>query len=135
MVVVDTVALYFWNLSTYYLTYLGIAMGDLNIAICRASTFIQGSSLQSSAFLLVAIAIERYLSVVIKNWRSVIFKSKHAVITSVAIISLIFCGNVYLVGTLPYIIKSNSSILGDCTNTNEYIQWHIVRFCFFYKLL
>ena len=51
----DTVALYFWNFNNFFLTFFGKTMGDMSEDWCRWSLFMQTTSGDISAYLLVCI--------------------------------------------------------------------------------
>jgi hypothetical protein len=49
----DSLCLYFWNINTYMIRFKGYSIAYIDIESCRITTFLQGISLQSSAYLLV----------------------------------------------------------------------------------
>jgi hypothetical protein len=145
MVITDTFALYEWNLNNFFLTFFGSAIGDFSEASCKMTSFLQFFSSQTSAYLLVnlkflkscflnlnfkvAITLERLLSVKITNWRSSIYKPKHAVITALTIVFIIFSLNVHTLGSLQLPKqKANSSSVGLCYSTAIFKTWRIVSF-------
>ncbi len=55
MMIMHTISLYFWNFNIFILTFYGFTIGDVNLASCRITSYLQGVSFQSSAFLLVTL--------------------------------------------------------------------------------
>ena len=49
----DTLALYYWNLHTFTLPVLGFDLNSYSVITCKYGSWIQYSSLQSSAWILV----------------------------------------------------------------------------------
>jgi hypothetical protein len=55
MMLVDTLGLYFFNLNVFFSFTYGLYAGDYSREACISTSFLQGFSFQSSAFLLVII--------------------------------------------------------------------------------
>ncbi len=58
--------------------------------------------------------VERYLCTVIKTWRSSIFKTKQALITSLIIAVILFIINIVFVGRIDKTNMSDPSINTTC---------------------
>lgn len=73
-------------------------------------------------------SVERYMSIVIKHWRSRLFSAKRACVVSLIIMFLIFTFNGTLLFTINYerVIHANESISAACYSTKAYITWHKV---------
>ena len=67
----DTLALYFWNLSHFSEAIFNINLENYSMFSCKFGDWIQFSSLQASAWILVLISIDRYLIFRIKNWQTI----------------------------------------------------------------
>lgn len=77
---------------------------------------------------------ERYLSVVIKNWRNLHFNSKKAAIICLVIISVIFSLNIHLAGTLNYQLRPNKTLSGTCNAAKMSQMWRTVSLFVFRKI-
>ena len=62
IVIIDIFALFTWNLDIFLKWYFDINIEDLNLFTCRFFSFLQFCSMQSSAFLMSLVSIDRYKS-------------------------------------------------------------------------
>ena len=136
MVINDTYSLYFYNLNSFATSFFKTLLQEISLEFCKFVNLSQFISNQSSAFLLVTMCIERYLSIKITNWRKVYFNSKKATILSAAIVVFFFLFNIHLASTLyiPKSITNGTVVFGSCLSLSELKFWRMVKFFpFFYK--
>nr|QVK45790.1 G protein-coupled receptor [Proales similis] len=95
----NIVSLYYWNLNVFCLHHTTFTIPQLNLKVCRIGTFVQLSTLQLSAWFLVACSVEQYLSVKINHWRTVHFKMQQAVRVSILLIIIILLLNSHMLLT------------------------------------
>ncbi|CAF1124331.1 unnamed protein product [Brachionus calyciflorus] len=111
----DILSLYWWNLNNFLKEYISIDLLTINKYFCKIGNFIQFTSLQISAWILVIITFDRYLSIQIKNWKRVYFNSKKAYVLVLSLISFLIAINSNIIFTFGY-----DTILGNVS----------VSFCF-----
>jgi hypothetical protein len=112
--IIDIFTLYTWNLSNFIVPFYGYFHENSNIIWCKLSVFLQFFSLQSSAWLLVTMTVERYLSLVIKKWYSSYFNAKRAAIASCCVITLSFLFNGHLLIANGHFITVNNRTILKC---------------------
>ena len=152
LVLSDIVCLYFWNLNHFVSTFYGFIYESFSIGYCKFFFTTQLISFQTSAWLLVSrmfiyydhywqdrdfilffffffkvgLTVERYLSIRVKNWRTLYFNSKKAAICALIIIAVIFSFNIHLVFTIDYEKPLNFSFDGGCYGDEMHNIWQYV---------
>lgn len=133
LTITDVFTLYYWNLNNFLKEFLDIDLLTRSIWSCKIGNFVQFTSLQISAWILVKkilgifflkfgnskkkfkvlISIERFLSVHIKHWKEVYFKPKQALILILGLISTLIVLNLNIIITFGYEkrISFNKTIL------------------------
>ncbi|CAF0935789.1 unnamed protein product [Brachionus calyciflorus] len=126
--------IFHWNFD-YIMRYLfGIDWLNFNIIICKLFNFIQYSSSQSSAWILVLISVEQLLSVRFKLWRSKYFSRRKALLTVICLVGLIFLINSNILVFLGYQQEINGTLVDFCFNGNitdyatYYGYFHLVSY-------
>jgi hypothetical protein len=71
--------------------------------------------------------LERYLSVSIKNWRTIHFSPKRALISCIVIVFFIFSLNIHLVATINYEKPPNNTLDGGCYSDKMHDIWQFVH--------
>ena len=66
----DIVTLYFWNLNQLVEAIFGFDLLNFNLYYCKFLQFAQFSSLQISAWMLVLICFDRYLTISSSAWKT-----------------------------------------------------------------
>ena len=79
-------------------------------------------------------AIERFLSIVVKNWRTVYFKPKHALYTCLSLIAFFFAFNAQFLFTITF-DGSNSNGTGACASSSVQTAWRPVTYLKFSNLI
>nr|QVK45789.1 G protein-coupled receptor [Proales similis] len=95
----NIVSLYFWNLNIFARHQLGFSLPELSLPVCRIGTYIQLSTLQLSAWFLVATSVEQYLSVRVNHWRTLHFKMPQAIRVSLLLMAVAFLLNSHMLVT------------------------------------
>nr|QVK45788.1 G protein-coupled receptor [Proales similis] len=95
----NIVSLYFWNLNIFARHQLGFSLPELSLPVCRIGTYIQLSTLQLSAWFLVATSVEQYLSVRVNHWRTLHFKMPQAIRVSLLLVAVAFLLNSHMLVT------------------------------------
>lgn len=112
--------LYKFNLNGIMYTLFNVDYLNINIYECKIGMFIQFTSLQASAWILVLISIEQYLSVKVKHWRTIYFKPKRAYITVTCLVLFFVAFNFNIFFTfgfeVQYPIDTVSNNLSNFTN-------------------
>lgn len=100
LAITDTFSLFEWNLNHFLKPNFGIDIQNLSIFSCKLTSFLQLFSLQSSAYLLCFVSIDRYLTVMYRpgSFASKLpFRTKKsALMWSIIILMLIFILNSHL---------------------------------------
>ena len=115
----DTTALYFWNVNQFTSTILDIDLQNLNKLSCKFGMYVQFTSLQISAWLLVAMSIDRLMSVWISRWRISYFKKRQAIISSLTVLLLIMVINLNVPFTYSHDIVVNGTAKIQCFATSD----------------
>ena len=128
MVINDAYSLYFFNLNSFATSFYKTLLQDISLQFCKFVSISQFLSNQSSAFLLVTMCAERYLSIKIRNWRNVYFNSKKAIVLSASIVVFFFLFNIHLASTsyIPYNKINGTIVFGSCISTPELKFWRMV---------
>ena len=131
--IADTMALYLWCLNHFLEVFWNFRIEDLNVWTCRFGFFIQQFSLHWSSWLLVALTLDRYLSVKIKTWWIVYFKSIQAVLASCIIGMILIILNSHLLVLNGSLVSDHGEIKVDCygkidimNDVNWIFIWKIV---------
>lgn len=115
----DAFSLHVWNFDHYLVEYHGVFVENLGLYVCKFATLLQCFSLQFSAWLLVAMTFERYLSIRFLNWR-LYNKPKTAIIISSVIGAVLFIINVSFMINLKF-TNDNSTV--GCFGEDTYLIW------------
>jgi hypothetical protein len=119
----NILCLYFWNLNHFIETYFGFMIEDFGEWACKSVAVLQLSSLQSTAWLLVAMSIDRYLVSRIVTWRLSDFNSKKALVVSIIIQLIIYLFNSSLLLTVQFDYSSNNTIKAQYYSNYYYSLW------------
>ncbi|CAF1044319.1 unnamed protein product [Brachionus calyciflorus] len=124
----DTLCLYGWNLTHFTVSYLNIDYNLIYLAICRIELFIQQTSLQYSAWILVSIALDRLLSTLNNNWSKFYTNGKQIYFYLLCVI-FILCGiNSPILIKIGYYSFENGTQILKCLATyeNDYTLYNIM---------
>jgi hypothetical protein len=102
----DTLALYFWNLSHFSEAIFNINLENYSMISCKLGDWIQFSSLQTSAWILVLISIDRYLIFRIKNWQTIYFTNRIANMCGFTLTLIVFLINSNVIFTFGYELET-----------------------------
>jgi hypothetical protein len=116
----DAFALCVWNLDHYLLIFHETQLENHGIISCKISTFVQCFSLQYSAWLLVSMTVERYLSIIIPNWRNNLFNIKKSISILLAIGFITFVLNLSFAINLTYEMANDTV---ECFGEPTYYIW------------
>lgn len=124
MAVADSVTLYWFNLDHFFKPYFGFDRNKIWFHFCRWDMFFQYVSLCSSAWLLVTLSFERYLSVRIKTW-SIKFTHKQALVAALLVVLffILFNSNIlFTFGVVSFVNGTNVTRF-TCYTVNEESKW------------
>ena len=102
LAVADSITLYWWNLDDFRFIYFGSSAQEGSVYGCKILNYFQLTSMESSAWLLISLSIDRFLSVWLKSWKTKHFKSKQAFIASTCIVSFYALINFHIWFTYGY---------------------------------
>lgn len=140
--ILNILIIYHWN-ADYILRFLfGIDWLNFSILVCKLLNFIQYSSSQSAAWILVLISAEQFMSVKIKLWRSNYYSARKAFWTAFSLTAVIFLINSNVLIFLGHQEIVNGTLVDFCFNGNitdyatyyGYVSVFIYFFRFFFKL-
>ena len=135
IVISDTIALFGLNMDWYYYDGLfGIYLSDQNWFYCKIHFFIHFCPLKISAWLMVAMSLEGFLSVKINKWRTSLFNPAKAALVSIGFILLFSSTDSYLLLAKYFIIdpSTNETV---CKSNNYVINdYFLVSFFFLFLL-
>ena len=114
LAVTDSLTLYFWNLNHFLGPFFSIDLENDSLVGCKLGNFVQFASLESSAWLLVLLSSDRLVSIVVKQWRLVYFKTKRALLTALATISIIWALNINVLFTFGDTVLLNDTYVEAC---------------------
>jgi hypothetical protein len=119
----DILTLYVWNLDHILIVFAQTQLEFMGIKICKLVTFIQLFGMQNSAWILVLMTYERYLSTRIIKWRTYYFNSLRALIVCLITTGLLVIINSTFAITLEYvnIYTINGSV--ECFGEEIYYYW------------
>jgi hypothetical protein len=119
MSIADIISMYWWNLSHFIESFFLIDIQNFNLYLCKCMSFVQLTSLQISAWVLVLISVERYFSVHFVSWKQAYFRYQTALIT-VSILSLALIAiNTHVLFTFGYIRVENGTQTVQCYTTPD----------------
>jgi hypothetical protein len=107
--ITNIMTLYHWNLESFFPYLFGIDWKNLNLYTCKFFGWFQFTGLQSSAWLLYLMSVEQCLSVKIKHWRSIYFKSKQAYMTAAFVASFFTLYNLHVLFTFGLSVNLNGT--------------------------
>jgi hypothetical protein len=132
----DVIALYFWNLNDFSISILNFDLENHSLFLCRFGSWIQFSSLQSSAWIIVIlyllltlklcylflfsisktlISMDRYFLCKIKDWKKIYFTQGIANISGLILVMFIFLINSNILFTFGNQFESiNGTIITEC---------------------
>lgn len=141
VVILDTLSLFDWNLNHYLQPNFGFSMEYLNLFTCKFVLFIQYFSLQSSAFLLSFVSIDRFVT--IRKIPGSIYSRlpfgtvKSAFFWSMGIVLAIFILNMHILILNGYykdpVIRLRNVTVGNITYTEPYVYQKAKLVCYVYK--
>lgn len=108
LAVSDLLSLFYWNLDKFISTWSGFSYQSMSMSVCKVGTWLQYTTLQYSSWMLVVLALDRYLCVHKPNWMRFLTQTK-AFVLSYAV--LLFCSliNSNLLFTLGIMKESENS--------------------------
>lgn len=108
LAVSDLLSLFYWNLDKFISTWSGFSYQSMSMGVCKVGTWLQYTTLQYSSWMLVILALDRYLCVHKPNWIRFLTPTK-AFVLSYAV--LLFCSliNSNLLFTLGVMKMSENS--------------------------
>nr|QVK45791.1 G protein-coupled receptor [Proales similis] len=117
--------LYFWNLENFLQEYIDIDLLNYSLFVCKFGSFVQFSSLQISAWILVLISLDQYLSVRVKHWRTIYFKESRPLLAAASLTLLILLLNSNVLFTFGLQIEANNQTQVICYTIPTYpsTQW------------
>lgn len=125
----DLLACLVWNQECFMSTFFALDIGYMSIHYCRfVSTFLQFVTIQYSSWMLVAVALDRYLSLVINMWPKRFFAGPRPFLLAGLVALLIIVINLNEVFLTGYVQKSqNGSFHVICySNPPAQIQWYYI---------
>lgn len=141
LAVIDTISLFIWNLDSFTRPNYGFELEDLNLPMCRVLSFLQYATLQSSAFIMSMLTVDRYFTVIAMPGSRVsrlpFSTPRTAFYWSIGIITTISLINFHMIifnGPDTRNLTSNETLL-QCYapyGSLAYIFWdyvHLVLFC------
>ncbi len=139
LTVLDTVSLYQWNFNFFYKYHINALYENLenqSIFLCRYISFMANFSIQSSAWILAIITIDRYLIVTNATWKQKYSKNIKfnltIILSVISFFALINLPVTLLNGKTVTIYSKNSSLVTfnrtrtECYNTKFYQFWQNV---------
>lgn len=124
--ILNILIIYHWN-ADYILRFLfGIDWLNFNMVVCKLLNFIQYSSSQSAAWILVLISAEQFLCVKIKLWRSNYFSVRKAFWSAFSLVAFIFMINSNVLIFLGHQEIVNGTLVDFCFdgNTTDYATYY-----------
>ncbi|CAF0724268.1 unnamed protein product [Brachionus calyciflorus] len=91
---------------------------NINIYECKISMFIQFTSLQICAWILVLVSVEQYLCVKIQHWRTIHFKPKRAYITVTSLVLFFMAFNFNFFFTFGFEVDYPIEVVKNSTEFN-----------------
>ena len=153
--ITDTLCLFWWNLDDFILIYFNYWFQENSFFGCKIINYFQYVSMQSSAWLLVSqvaertflfslydficlfkmtLSIDRFMSLWLKSWKSVYFKSKQALFVGFFIIAFFLLLHLNVWFTFGYRDHSvNGTYTDYCHSANtptiKFMDlWNLVSF-------
>lgn len=120
--IINIFTIYHWNLENILLSFFNVDWLNFDLLVCKLGNFIQFTSLQSSAWILVAMSIEQFLSVKIKIWRKKHFKPKYAYLVCSGIVVLFIAVNINVLVTFGQKAFVNNTLTDFCFNDINFIK-------------
>lgn len=121
LTIADLLTLFYWNLNNFLSKFTTIDLLTTSLWVCKIGNFIQFSSLQCSAWILVncrfnitvktwvknwnfqvLICWDRFLSVRFNHWKAIHFKSPRPLITATCTVVAILLININILFTFGY---------------------------------
>ncbi|RMZ93892.1 FMRFamide receptor-like [Brachionus plicatilis] len=121
MTISDMVSLYWWNINNFLKEFASTDLLSLHMYVCKAGNYLQFTSLQISAWILVVfISFDRFLSIQIKHWKNIYFGTKRALIVALSITALVLLVNVNILFTFGYDTVIGNSSVSFCFEVDGY---------------
>jgi hypothetical protein len=138
----DMISLYWWNLNHFVLPFTKLDLQNYSFYYCKVINFFQFTSSQVSAWILILISFDRYLSVLIFNWKTTYFNVKRAFVTVSTLVIIIILLNIHVLFTFGHIRKiDNATEKIECYSSPDspetYImaEWDLVIHSFFFFII
>lgn len=127
LTLMDTLSLYQWNFNFFYKYQINEHAENLenqSIFLCRYISFMANFSVQSSAWILAVITIDRYLIVTNTYWKQKFSKNIRFNLAIIAFIIAFFAlTNLPVTFLNGQVKQKNNKTRVECYNTNFYIVW------------
>ncbi len=107
-------SLYWWNLNNFLVVYAKLDLLQAGLWVCKIGNYTQFASLQLAAWFLVLISADRVFSVYLKHWKTIYFKPRRAIITSIATTIFFLCTNSNILFTFGYEAWDNGTYNNFC---------------------
>ncbi|CAF0846824.1 unnamed protein product [Brachionus calyciflorus] len=91
---------------------------NINIYECKIGMFVQFTSLEASAWILVLISVEQYLCVKVQHWRTIHFKPKRAYITVSCLVLFFIALNFNIFFTFGFEVDYPIEVVKNSTEFN-----------------
>ena len=115
-----------WNQESFTTTIFNYATASLNLTYCRLiSVFLQFTTVQFAAWMLVSISFDRFLSLTVKRWNRYYFSGYRPYIYASILASFMIGLNINEVFTGGYSYFDNDTEIVVCwSNPPDQFQWY-----------
>ena len=114
----DWITLFFFNLDSFTLPVYGVYLENISIMSCKWVDFLQFTSFQSSAWLLVSLSVDRCLSVIYVNWHRLYFNAERALYFASAVVIT----NVLINIQILFTFGAADLVYNNVTNTTSEVS-------------
>ena len=135
----DIITLYFWNLNQVADSLFGLDLLNYNLYYCKFLQFSQFTSLQISAWMLVLICFDRYLTISWISWKTKFTKANGGLKVGLAVVVLLAGLNFHCLFTFGHVEYVNGTEIVQCyatdiPSTRIMATWNTVH-AFFYSYI
>lgn len=141
MTISDMVSLYWWNINNFLKEFASIDLLTINMYVCKVGNYLQFTSLQISAWILVIfsyyeeikffdflnkvlISFDRYMSIQIKHWKKIYFSFNRAFLAVFSIIIFLLLANINILFTFGYDTVIGNSSVSLCFEVDGFSSTH-----------
>ena len=135
----DIITLYFWNLNQVADSLFNLDLLNYNLYYCKFLQFSQFTSLQISAWMLVLICFDRYLTISSISWKTKFTKANGGLKVGLAVVVLLAGLNFHCLFTFGHVEYVNGTEIVQCyatdiPSTRIMATWNTVH-AFFYSYI